>query len=147
VIAVLLLASATITAFDEAALNATVHFVFPAAENEVFAQDKAFNAGGAATVPDDESEMENDFSTLPWVAVIVPLWSVLNVETVAANLTLDAPAGTVTDAGTFMAAMLLERRTRSPPDGAGMFVRIVQVSLPTAVISAVSQLKALISAF
>lgn len=145
--AVLLLASATITAFDEAALNATVHFVFPAAENEVFAQDRAFNAGGAATVPDDESEMENDFSMLPCVAVIVPLWSVLNVETVAANLTLDAPAGTVTDAGTFMAAMLLERRTRSPPDGAGMFVRIVQVSLPTAVISAVSQLKALISAF
>lgn len=143
----LLLASATITGFDEAALNATVQVVFPAAEKEVFAQDKAFNAGGAATVPDDESEIENDFSMLPWVAVIVPLWFVLKVDTVAANFTLVAPAGTVTEAGTFMAAMLLERRTVSPPDGAEIFVRIVQVSLPTAVISAVSQLKALISAF
>jgi hypothetical protein len=147
VIAVLLLASAMITAFDEAALNATVHMVFPAAENEVFAQDRASNAGGGATAPDDESEIEKDFSMLPCVAVIVPLWSVLNVATVAANFTLVAPSGTVTDAGTFMAAMLLERRTRSPPDGAELFVRIVQVSLPTAVISAVSQLKALISAF
>jgi hypothetical protein len=147
VIAVLLLASAMITAFDEAALNATVHMVFPAAENEVFAQDRASNAGGGATAPDDESEIEKDFSMLPCVAVIVPLWSVLNVATVAANFTLVAPSGTVTDAGTFMAAMLLERRTMRPPDGAEMFVRIVQVSLPTAVISAVSQLKALISAF
>jgi hypothetical protein len=147
VTAVLLVASAMCKALEEAALIDTLQFVFPAAENEVFAQDNAVNAGGAATVAGAESEMETDFSTLPCVAVIVPVWSVFTFDTVAANLTLAAPAGTVTDAGTLIAAMLLDKRTSSPPDGADMFVTTVQVSVPATVISVVAQLKPLISGF
>jgi hypothetical protein len=144
--ALLLLASATFNAFEEAALNETVQFVFPAAVNEVLAQDNASNAGGSATVVGDESEMETDFLTLPCVAVIVPVCSVLTFNAVAANLTLVAPAGTVTDAGTLIAAMLLDKRTSSPPDGAEMSVTTVQVSVPATSICAVSQLNPLICA-
>jgi hypothetical protein len=147
VTAVLLLVRATFKLFVEAALNDTVQLVFPAAMNEVFAQNNEVNAGGATAVAGAESEMETDFSMLPCVAVIVPLWSVFTVDTVAANFTLVEPAGTVTEAGTLISAMLLARCTKSPPDGAEVFVTTVQVLAPVPVISAVSQLKALSSAF
>jgi hypothetical protein len=146
VAAVLLEARATFKVFEEAALKETVQVVLPAAVNEVFTQDIALNEGGVATVACGESEMENDFSTLPCVAVIVPLCSVLTVDIVAANFTLVAPAGTVTEAGTLISAMLLAMRTKSPLAGAEMFVSTVQVLVPVPVTFAVSQRKALSSA-
>jgi hypothetical protein len=68
------------------------------------------------------------------------------LDTVAVNLALFVPAGTVTEAGTLMAEVLLERCTFSPPDGAAMFVLIVQESEPDPVTLPSSQTNPLISA-
>ena len=79
--------------------------------------------------------------------MIVPIWFELTVDTVALNLTLLSPAGTVMDAGTLMAAMLLERATKSPPEGAAALVVSVHVSLTAPVTVVVSQLRPLSKAF
>jgi len=77
---------------------------------------------------------------------MIPVSSVLTLDTVAANFTLLVPARTLTEAGTLMAELLLDMCTWSPPDGAAMLVRIVQVSAPAPDILASSQFKSLISA-
>jgi hypothetical protein len=52
----------------------------------------------------------------------------VTADTLAAKLALDAPEGTVTEAGTDIAAPLLTRLTTVPPLGACPFNFTVQVS-------------------
>ena len=59
------------------------------------------------------------------------------------NPALVALAGTVTDAGTVTAVLLLERLTVSPPLPAAAFRVTVQASLPAPVIEALPQESAL----
>ena len=63
----------------------------------------------------------------------------------ATNFTLLAPEGTVTEAGTTMAEVLLESCTWRPPDGAAMSVESVQESETAPVKFASLQVNALIS--
>jgi hypothetical protein len=144
--ALLVLARVTVRALDEVALSDTVHAVFPAPVNDVFAQENDFTSGVPTAAVGGEREMERDFTALPWVAVITPVWSALTFETVATNLTLLAPAGTVTEAGTLIAEVLLESCTWSPLDGAATFVTIVQESEAAPVTLASSQVNPFISA-
>ena len=62
------------------------------------------------------------------------------------NPVLVALAGTVTEAGTVAAGLLLDRLTVSPPDGAAMFSVTVQASVPAPVMDAPEQESALNSA-
>ena len=64
----------------------------------------------------------------------------------AVNFALLAPAGTLMEAGTLMAELLLERCTWSPPVGAAMVVETVQESEPAPDILAWSHVKLAISA-
>ena len=57
-------------------------------------------------------------------------WAVITAETVALKVAVVAPAGTVTDAGTVTATLLLARLTASPPVGAAAFTVTVQASVP-----------------
>jgi hypothetical protein len=63
-------------------------------------------------------------------AVRVAVWAVVTAETVAVNPALVAPAGTVTDAGTVTALLLLERLTASPPVPAAAESVTVHASVP-----------------
>jgi hypothetical protein len=81
--------------------------------------------------------------TPPVLAASVADCAELTEETVAANPTLVAPAGTVTAAGTATALMLLERLTLVPPLGAGPLSVTVHASVPDPVIDAVLQESAL----
>lgn len=67
----------------------------------------------------------------------------LTDETVAVRLAPVAPAGTVTDAGTPTALLLLERLTLTPPLGAALLSVTVQTSEPDPVIEALLQESAL----
>ncbi|HEY2470614.1 MAG TPA: hypothetical protein VGI45_22660 [Terracidiphilus sp.] len=64
-------------------------------------------------------------------------------ETFAENVALVAPAGTVTEAGTVSAEVLLERLTSSPLVGAALFVVTVQVSVPDPLTLVLAQLNPL----
>lgn len=64
----------------------------------------------------------------PVVAVIVAECSVVTVPTDTTNVALVAPARTVTEAGTVIAASLLANATVSPPTGAAMLRVIVPVA-------------------
>jgi hypothetical protein len=72
--------------------------------------------------------------TLPALAARVTACATFTAETFAGKLALDAPAGTVTEAGTETAVLLLERLTANPPLAAAVFRLIVQVSVPAPVI-------------
>jgi hypothetical protein len=72
--------------------------------------------------------------TLPAVAVNVTAVTVLTEETVAVKPALDAPAATVTDAGTVTTELLLPRLTVNPPVAAAVFSVTVQLSVPVVVI-------------
>jgi hypothetical protein len=67
----------------------------------------------------------------------------LTDETVAVKLAPIAPAGTVTNAGTPTALLLLERPTLTPPVGAALLSVTVQTSEPDPVIEALPQESAL----
>ncbi len=67
----------------------------------------------------------------------------LTDKTVAVKLAVVAPAATVTVAGTVTAELLLTRPTAKPPLAAATFNVTVQLSVPTAVIDALVQLKPL----
>ena len=70
--ALLLLARATVRAFDAAAFRETVHAVFPAPAKEVLAHERALSTGAdAGAVCTGEREMDTDFATLPCVAVMI----------------------------------------------------------------------------
>jgi hypothetical protein len=64
-------------------------------------------------------------------------------ETVAVKLALEAPAATVTEAGTVTAALLLMRPTAKPPLPAAAFRVTVQLSVPAPVIEPLAQLNPL----
>jgi hypothetical protein len=63
------------------------------------------------------------------MAVRVALPSLVSVDTDAGKLADAAPAATVTEAGMPAKGLLLERATRAPPTGAGLFK--VTVQFPT----------------
>ena len=67
---------------------------------------------------------------MPALAVSVTDSAFPTVDTVAENTVLVALAGTVTVAGTVTAALLLDRFTVRPPDGAAVLSVTVQTSVP-----------------
>ena len=69
----------------------------------------------------------------PAAAVRVTVWAVVTAETVAVKPMLVAPAGTVADAGTVTALLLLARLTASPPVPAAALSVTVQASVPAPV--------------
>jgi len=79
----------------------------------------------------------------PALAVNVAVWAVLTDATVAWKLALEAPADTVTVAGTTTALSLLARLTVNPPVVAAAFSVTVQVSVPPPLMELLLQLKAL----
>lgn len=72
--------------------------------------------------------------TLPEVAVKVTVCPMATDETAAVKPTLAALAGTITDAGTVTADLLLDRLTFKPPLGAAVLKVRVQGSVPDPVI-------------
>jgi hypothetical protein len=76
----------------------------------------------------------NDSETPPVAPVIVAVCAVVTADTVAVNADVVAPAGTVTDAGTTTALLLLLNVTAEPPVGALEASVTVQESLPAPVI-------------
>jgi hypothetical protein len=89
------------------------------------------NAGAAAL-----SWMETLCETPPEAPVNVTACAVLTDETVAVNAALEAPAATVTEAGTVTALLLLDSAIPAPPVGAAMFNVAVHASEPEPVIEA-----------
>ncbi|MFZ0745992.1 MAG: hypothetical protein WAM85_16395 [Terracidiphilus sp.] len=85
----------------------------------------------------------NVLVTPPALAVSVTAWEVLNDETVAVNPTLVALAGTVTEAGTAITALLLDKLTLNPPLPAAALNATVQASVPAPVIDPLVQVSAL----
>ena len=81
--------------------------------------------------------MEEELALAVKVAVCV----VLTEATFAVNVAEDAPDGTVIDAGTATAEMLLERLITRPLFGAAKSVVTVQVSVPVPVIELLAQLR------
>ena len=61
----LLLARATLRLFGGAVVRNSVHFVFPAPENELLAHVNARNSGVSTAVAGGEREIETDFVSLP----------------------------------------------------------------------------------
>jgi hypothetical protein len=76
----------------------------------------------------------------PAFAVSVTVVAVLTEDTVAVKLALVAPAGTVTEAGTLTAELLLASATANPPLAAAPFSVTVQLSVPAAENDPVAQL-------
>jgi hypothetical protein len=72
--------------------------------------------------------------------VSVTFCAVLTDETVAVKLAVLAPAGTVTEAGTDTALLLLSKFTTIPPDAADAFNITEQLSVPAPVIEPLVQL-------
>jgi len=70
------------------------------------------------------------------VDVIVAICVVLTADAVAVNAALVAPAGTVTEAGTLSAELLLASATANPPLGAAAETATAQASLPAPVTDA-----------
>jgi hypothetical protein len=79
---------------------------------------------------------------LPAVAVNVTLVAVVTVEIVAVKLALDAPPGTVTEAGTATSVvLLLDSETAKPPVGAAAFKLTVQPSVAAPVMERLVQVR------
>ena len=87
--------------------------------------------------------MEKVSTALPEVAVSVTDCAEFTADTLAVNDALVAPAGTVTDAGTETALLLLARLTTRPLVPAAAFRETVQASLPAPVKEALLQETAL----
>ena len=144
--ALLLLASATLKAFFAISFSDTLHVVFPAPANELFAQAIALSAGTVALVSGAAMVMAKDFAIFPCVAVRVAVSAALTADDVAVKFAVDEPAGTVAEAGTLRAELLLESFTTNPPAEAAEFVEMVQVSVVDPAILVLSQLNPLSSA-
>lgn len=110
----LLLASVTVVAVVDARLSVTVPVELVPPRTDVGFRLSALNVTGAwLTV------RVAVFVTVPAVAVITALVAALTAVVVTVNVAVDAPAETVTLAGTAAAALLLDRLTTIPPVGAG----------------------------
>ena len=81
--------------------------------------------------------------TPPAEAVTVAFWAVVTEETEAVKVVLLAPNGTITDAGTVTALLLLARATVRPPLPAPADRLTVQASLPAPVNDVVAQARVL----
>jgi hypothetical protein len=77
------------------------------------------------------------------LAVRVTVTELLTDETVAVNPAVVDPAGTVTEAGTVTALLLLARPTAKPPVGAAVLNVTVQLSVPAPVIDPLVHVSAL----
>lgn len=95
---------------------------------------------GATVDPDPLSLIEVLFETDPCVAVRVAVCAALTAATVATNEVLVAPDGTVAEAGTTMALLLLVRAIATPELGAAALSVIVQLSVPAPIIEELEQL-------
>ncbi len=90
-----------------------------------------------ATAPNSSA---NDCEIPATFAVSATFCAVLTELTVAVKPALVSPAGTLTEAGTVTAALLLNRLTASPPLAAAAFNVTVQLSVPAPVKVLVAQL-------
>ena len=106
--ALLFVARATFKALVGAALRDTLQVVVPAAAKELLVQDSALRTGNSTAVEGGAKDIETDFATLPCVAVMMPVWPDVTLAMDAENFAEDDPSGTVTEAGTLMAGLLLE---------------------------------------
>jgi hypothetical protein len=80
---------------------------------------------------------------LPTLAVTVAVCAVPTDDTVAVNPALVAVAGTITVEGIVTAALLLEKLTLRPPEGAAALNVTVQASVPDPVMETLLQKSAL----
>jgi hypothetical protein len=139
VTAVLLLATLTLKPPDGAAeVSKRVHVVDPAPVNELVAHERVLIEGkGADAAP--LRLIDVVFETDPCVAVNVTTCEVVEAATFDTKLAVVAPEGTVTEAGTFTALLLLARFIAIPLLGAAVFKVTVHVSAPALVIDEEAQ--------
>jgi hypothetical protein len=118
VTALLLLARLTMTpvlgAFE---VSEAVQLVVPAPVKELLPHESALTPGSIVD-PVALSLIVVDFELDPRVAVTVIVCATVTADTVAMNVALVPPPGTLTEAGTANAAPLLVRVTTDPPLGA-----------------------------
>jgi hypothetical protein len=85
-----------------------VQDVVPEPVNELVPHDSVLTVGAIVEV-DPLNWIDVVCEVEPWVALSVTVWDEVTDSTVAVNVWLDAPEGTVTDAGTVMELLLLVR--------------------------------------
>jgi len=123
-----------------AELSVTVQVVDPDPVKVLDAQVNELKEG-ATVDPDPLSLIDVIFETDPCVAVRVTVCAALTAETGATNGALVAPDGTVTEAGTMMALLLLAKVIARPEVGAAAVSFTVQFSVPAPVMEELEQLK------
>jgi hypothetical protein len=140
----LLLAKFTVIPPLAAALKITMQLSVPAPVNESFPQLSRLSTGEVRLVGDTAVSSRAKFSfTLPALAVSVTTCAAFTEATLAVNPALVAPAGTVTEAGTVTARLLLARFTVCPPLAAAAFKVTVQLSTPVPVQDVLPQISPL----
>ena len=115
--------SVTVVAVAAAWLSVTVPVELTPPRTDVGFKLRALNVTGAVLMVNVAVLV-----TIPAVAVIVADVAALTAAVVTVNVAVDAPAATVTLAGTVADALLLERLTTIPPVGAGEPSVIVPVA-------------------
>jgi predicted deacylase len=109
---------------DSAALlSVTVQVAVAPDSSEVGVQLRLEGTGGATSA----SEALADVPLRPAVSTAVPSAATWDAET--ANVALEAPATTLTDAGVVTTALSSANTTRLPPAGAALFSVTVQVAV------------------
>ncbi|HEY2472025.1 MAG TPA: hypothetical protein VGI45_29840 [Terracidiphilus sp.] len=117
-----------------------MQLVVPAPVNEFWLHNNALNVGKTGD-PDPLSLIEVVFVIEPSVAVSVTVCEDTTAVAIAVKFKLVAPEGTVTDAGTVIEVLLLERFTGNPALGAAAVNFTVQISLSAPISVVVAQLK------
>ena len=120
-------------------LRETVQVVLPEPVNVLLAHARELREG-AVVEPGPLNLIETVFDVDPCVAVNVTVCEAFTAATVATNVALFAPDGTVTEAGTVMAALLLARVTARPALGADPVSVTVQLSTPEPIMEELAQL-------
>lgn len=110
-----------------------MQLVVPAPVNELLPQLKPVTVVIICDA-DPLSLIEKVFEVLPCVAVSVTVSELVTAAALAVKLALLAPEGTVTEAGTMMALLLLARLTGNPVLGAAALMLTVQLSVPAPII-------------
>ena len=141
--ALLLLARLTPIPPDSAAeVRVTVQFVVAAPVNELPAHESEVTDGNDAEDVDVLFNLiEVDFETDPCFAVSVTVCDEVTAETLATNPAVVAPDATVTDEGTLMALLLLDRFTANPEPVAAELNVTKQASDAAPVIEVLAQLR------
>ncbi len=136
VTALLLLAALTLMPVDGAAeLSETVHVTDPDPVKELLLQEKELIED--ATLDADPLRLiDVVLDVVPSVAVNFTVCDEVTADTMAVKFALDAPEGTVMEAGTDIATPLLTRLTTVPPLGAGALSFTVQGSEPAPIMVA-----------